>query len=42
LHVKKEIAIIKRKLDTAYDLSAITDLENDIKNKEAILSKLED
>lgn len=40
--MKKEIAKIKRKLETAYDLASITDVENDIKNKESILSRLED
>ncbi len=42
VQIKKEIEKIKRKLETAYDVGAITELENDIKNKEAILFKLDD
>jgi hypothetical protein len=40
--VKKEIEKIKRHLDTAYDIDNITELENEIKNKEQLLAKLED
>ncbi len=40
--MKKEIAKTKRKLETNFDLAAITDLENDIKSKEALLNRLED
>ena len=42
INVRKEIAQTKRKLETNFDLDAITHLENDIKNKETILVKLED
>lgn len=41
-NVKREIAQVKRKLDTNFDISAITDLENEIKSKEQILARLED
>ena len=40
--MKKQIEKIKRTLETTYDIGAITEIENDIKNKEALLSKLED
>jgi hypothetical protein len=41
-HIKKELEKIKRRLETAYDIANITEMENDIKNKEAILAKLDD
>lgn len=42
IQVKKEIEKIKRKLESAYDVQSITEIENDIKDKEATLSKIED
>jgi hypothetical protein len=41
-NIKKEILKLKRKLDTGYDLTNITELENEIKEKESHLVKLED
>jgi len=42
INVKKEILRIKRQLETAIDIDTITAMENDIKNKEMVLQKLED
>ena len=41
-NLKKEIARIKRQLDTAVDLKYITELEDEIKSKEMTIKKLED
>eukprot|EP00347_Sterkiella_histriomuscorum_P001895 403370257 len=41
-NVKKEILKIRRKLETNVDINLITELENEIKNKEQLLAKLED
>lgn len=42
MNVKKEISKLKRKLETNIDISTITELENEIKNKKTLLDKLED
>ena len=40
--IKKDILKVKRMLDGAYDIGAITELENEIKNKEVVLARFED
>mmetsp|Transcript_31730 Transcript_31730/g.23506 ORF Transcript_31730/g.23506 Transcript_31730/m.23506 type:complete len:97 (+) Transcript_31730:91-381(+) len=40
--IKKEITQLKRKLETAFDVGSITDLENSIRDKEKQVQRIED